>query len=158
MTAEAVIPSELVTRTDDAWAELVVTTRSRKSTEKSEFRKLCEETYQEYGGRVPLPEAKEMTVREFARSAFFSECISGRIYRSNVPDPADPEKTITIHGWWYDDGKWIGLSHDYWAGTVRYFRGALCEHQYKSLPQRWNCYHEAICVKCGHYNAYDSGD
>lgn len=162
MTTEAVTPVdtvrpvERVVLTDEEWVELVRKTRARKSNEKSEFRLLCEETYQEYGCRVPLPNVTEMTAKQFARSAFFSECIAGRIYRSGVPDPVNPEKTITIMGWWYGDGKWIGLSHDYWAGTVRYWHGFLCEHQYRSLPQRWNCYHEAICVKCGHYDAYDS--
>ena len=164
MTTEAVTSAEAspsverVVITDEEWADLVRTTRARKAYEKSEFRLRCEETYREYGCRVPLPNVTEMTVQEFARSGFFSQCIAGRIYRSDVPDPSNPGKTITIMGWWYEDGTWIGLSRDYWVGTVRYWRGCLCDHQYRGLPQRWNCYHESICVKCGHYDAYDSGD
>lgn len=162
MTAEAVTPAETVRPdarvflTDEEWADLVRKTRARKSNEKSEFRLLCEETYEKFQHKIPLPEPKELTTGQFAQSGFFSEVPEGMFYRWDVLDPANPGKTVTIQGWWFDDGKWIGLAHHYWDGTVRFFRGAICEHQYRSLPQRWNCYHEAICVKCGHYDAYDS--
>ncbi|NLX50037.1 MAG: hypothetical protein GXY82_09270 [Methanospirillum sp.] len=154
MTAEAVSPPGRVTISDEAWAELVRKTRARKATEKSEFTLRCEETYTVFGNGIPEP--TELTIAEFARSGFFSQVPAGMFYRWNVPDPATPGQTIRVQSWWFADGTWIGMAHDYWASTVRFFRGALCDHQYRSLPQRWNCYHEAICVKCGHFDAYDS--
>lgn len=156
MTAEAVTPPEKVMISDEAWAELVRKTRSRKATEKSEFRLQCEKTYETFGHGVQLPDPTEMTAGQFARSEFFGEVPQGMFYRWNVPDPANAGQTIRIQGWWFADGTWIGLAHDYWASTVRFFRGALCDHEYRSLPQRWNCYHERICVTCGHYDAVDS--
>lgn len=67
----------------------------------------------------------------------------------------DEKHMMEIRGYWFHDGSGVGMSFDYWAGKVRWFRFSLCEHENEVIGSS-NCYREYRCKKCGYEHAVDS--
>lgn len=72
---------------------------------------------------------------------------------------------VQLHYFW--DGTGVGISTDYWKGTVQYYRFG-CVHDYHELSQEecrtrniyhaGRCWHVRECSRCKHLDAIDSSD
>ena len=126
-----------------------------------------------------LPNMKEITEKDFARSTFFSytpEYIGYRQISSEsmlaaglTPDKTQNGRpTITRCQFYvFYNGTGIGMSHDYWGGKVRYFSFAVCDHVYRDpnetdfangCPRPARCFHVSVCTKCDFVSVVDSSD
>jgi len=106
----------------------------------------------------PPPNFKEITEGEFSRSYFMTyspEFVEWRQIRD------DSKKTFThqtsIHLFYYYDGTGLGIVCEFWNNKVRYFKFALCEHEYTEENIRM-CLHKYTCKKCGYSKTVDSSD
>ena len=82
----------------------------------------------------------------------------------NLPDE---KYTLSIHCFGSEDGTGFAISTNYWAGKIRYFSFAGCEHEFRTPTREecaehhdypGNCYHVYICDKCGYWYSVDSSD
>jgi hypothetical protein len=124
----------------------------------------------EWGGyNHPPPGFTEITAEEFAQSGFFTWCKEGVEFRQIMSDNVDPKKLLSpIKGclsitlFYMNHGDNYGICSDYWDKKVRYFKFAVCFHEYQEISSAeagkpaFNCYHYCKCSKCGHQWEYDS--
>ena len=113
----------------------------------------------------PLPNMKEMTEKEFAQSMFFTYTPDYHFYRQinrveKLPlglAPGPKGGGLHVHCYVFFDKTGIAFASDYWAGKVRYFHFAVCEHEFteKNIGR---CLHKYTCVKCGFNKEVDSSD
>ena len=104
----------------------------------------------------------EVTEKEFAQSGFFTYPFEANEYRQLLYDQNGKPLTkdtpiLSIRLFFHSDNQGFGMSTDYWAGKVRYFRFG-CEHEYEHTKKLGNCYNQYTCKVCGHVNAVDSSD
>ncbi len=111
------------------------------------------------------PNFREITEKEFAQSKFFIYSPDFWEYRQ-ISKREDCEKfkwgkeqgsyIFSLRMAYFFDGTGIALEHDYWAGTVRYFSFAICDHEKREQRNVGNCLNEYTCVACGYKETVDS--
>jgi hypothetical protein len=104
------------------------------------------------------PNLKEITQLEFCQSMFFSygaEHIESR----QVIDKSKGFNSKMTELWlyWYYDHSGVAIEHDYWKGTLKFFKFTLCEHDYKET-NLGRCFNRLTCQKCGFSQDIDSSD
>ena len=131
------------------------------------------------GYNDPLPNMREITEKEFAQSHFFSYDAVGYGHKQILPTPlrkAGVEPATNGHHdcmtsvkyFVYHDGTGVAMTSDYWAGKVRYFHFAVCDHEMvelsgaecdaKGIQHYGRCWHVRECKKCGYVQSSDSSD
>lgn len=115
----------------------------------------------------PLPNMKEISEKEWAQSFFFQYAAECRGYRqiSNIEEliavgirPAESGGRpcmMPIHWYAFFDKTGIAFFSDWWAGKVRIFKFAVCEHAYTE-KNIGHCLTRYTCSKCGHSKDIDS--
>jgi hypothetical protein len=111
------------------------------------------------------PNFREITEEDFAKSKFFTYSPDFWEYRQ-ISRREDYEKfkwgteqrsyVFSLRMAYFFDGTGIALEHDYWAGKVRYFSFAVCEHKEREQRNVGNCLNEYTCVACGYKETIDS--
>lgn len=107
------------------------------------------------------PNFTEITSEEFAQSGFFTWCKTSMEFRQIDPTRIDPTKLLSpvksflsISLFFMNHGDNYGITNDYWAKKVRYFKFADCFHEWKEISPAeaggpaYNCYHYYKCSKC----------
>jgi hypothetical protein len=129
-------------------------------------KKVSEEFLAKYGkdGELP-PNFREISEKEFAQSKFFVYSPEFWEYRQ-ITKAEDYKKfkwgdeqrsyVFSLRMAYFFDGTGIALEHDYWAGKVRYFSFAVCEHKERKQRNVGNCLNEYTCVACGFAETVDS--
>lgn len=118
-----------------------------------------EEHEKKWGGYNDAPpNMVEITPEEFAQSGFFTWCHTARENRQVCDRNNRSKPMMPLMLFYMNHGDNYAMSHDYWAKKVRYFKFALCYHDYKEIApsQPWACWHTEKCTKCGHTWSYDS--
>jgi hypothetical protein len=127
------------------------------------------------GYNDPLPNMKELSEHDFARSCFFTYCHVGLETRQPVWDRKPNQEFSTKNLFsligFYTNSPYVSgyvMSADYTSGKVRYFSFTRCNHSYTELSydeckergiyHAGRCYHVSACSKCGFVNAVDSSD
>jgi hypothetical protein len=123
-----------------------------------------------YGETNELPpNFKEITEADFAKSIFFIHSPDFWEYR-HITSPKDIKKFkwgakgkelsthFTLRLAYFYDGTGFAIAHDYWAGRVRYFSFAVCEHKEKTCRNVGNCLNTYTCKACGFTETIDSSD
>lgn len=118
-----------------------------------------------------LPNLVELTTEEFVQSGFFIWSVTGMESRQIDPVQLNkakligkPFKNLTSARIFFvssPNENGFVMIHDYWDGTVRYFKFSKCEHEYVEVTGKngkpvWNCYHYYKCKKCGIEHEVDS--
>jgi hypothetical protein len=122
---------------------------------------------------------KEISEKEYAQSMFFSYTPEFMSYKQILEFPVDCDAStvskwearikksgcLQMHLFHFHDGTGIGLSADFWAGKISYFRFG-CKHSYRELSVEecldrkifhgGACYHVSECSLCKYVNAVDS--
>jgi len=111
------------------------------------------------------PNFREITEKEFAQSKFFVYFPEFWEYRQ-ITKKEDFEKfkwgneqrshVFSLRMAYFFDGTGVALEHDYWAGKVRYFAFAVCEHNERTQRNVGNCLNEYTCAACGYVETIDS--
>lgn len=114
------------------------------------------------------PGLTEITAEEFAQSGFFTWCKVGQEFRQ-VCRGIDQTKMLTpfpdmlsLTMFYMNHDANFAIAQDYWGKKVRYFKFAVCYHDWKEITaaeagkRAMNCYHYCKCSKCGASHEYDS--
>ncbi len=84
-----------------------------------------------------------------------------QVVMRGLPDDRNPEGRDYYHNLnleWFHDGNGSAYTFDYWAGKMRYFFFATCEHTMAHVSRDGNCLNTYRCTKCGYTNQVDSSD
>lgn len=123
-----------------------------------------------YGGYGKLPpNFREITEKEFAQSKMFVYSPEFEEFRQiNDPEAVKRFKwgelgrerscVFDMRMLYFYDGTGVAMVGDYWAGRVRYFSFAVCEHKNKTEEEIGNCLHTYTCTECGFKETIDSSD
>jgi len=98
---------------------------------------------------------EEITIEEFARSRFFTECIIAHQYKQVVLDPDKGQEGVRCFV--FIDGGGFALAGEYWEKRLRIFRFG-CDHEMEFQEQLGRCYRRYRCKKCGYTQDIDSSD
>jgi hypothetical protein len=101
------------------------------------------------------PNWREITLEDFAKSKFF---MYYPVYNEVRQMLAPGQPMVRAQLFWYHDESGIALVNDFWAGTVKYFAFATCEHELVVIGRPYNCFTEYTCTKCDWKTAVDSSD
>jgi hypothetical protein len=114
-----------------------------------------------YGTVKGLPaNFREVDEAEFVKNAmrriYTPQRIEYRQFHALRKDHPELPGDLQLH--WYHNGKGDATYLDYWAGKVRFFLFAECEHEMKHTRNLGRCFNEYTCSKCGYVEQIDSGD
>lgn len=98
---------------------------------------------------------KEITELEFARSSFFSYCITK--VESRQMRIADDQPLLDVRLFYMNDNTQFAMGHNSRTGKVTYYRFG-CEHEYVETNNYAKCLHNYKCKKCGYETEIDSSD
>lgn len=120
-----------------------------------------------WGDPFPYEQAEELSEGEFWYAwGMWAETTDTPPVYLQLHDP----ELQTAFIWPDGDGNWLVSGPDKREGwevypsrligwkKMRYFRLYACRHDFEELPQKYNCYHEYRCKKCGHTYAVDTSD
>jgi hypothetical protein len=84
------------------------------------------------------------------------------IDKTKLLDPKWDCSGITL--FYMNHGDHYGIANDYWGKKVRFFKFALCFHEWQPISATeagkpaFNCYNYYKCNKCGAQHEQDSSD
>ena len=103
------------------------------------------------------PNWEELIEAQFVNSSFFIYSPTYRQFRQMMRRDGKPAPFIQANLYIYDDGSGFAISADREHNTVRYYKFAVCEHDYE-VQHRHKYEHTYTCKKCGHSYIQDSSD
>lgn len=103
------------------------------------------------------PNWEELSEAEFSHSRFFIYSPTYRDFRQMIRRNGKPAPFIEANLYIYNDGSGYAISADRKQGKVRYYKFAVCEHDYEVQHGR-KYEHIYTCKKCGHSYIQDSSD
>lgn len=121
-------------------------------------------TFEGHYNHLPSDNFRIISEEEFAQSKFFTYNPEAYDYRQVCPENLTEdvkkqigERMLTVKLYFYHDGEGLGISSDFWAGKVYYFRFEACDHNYKGTTIG-KCLTRYECSKCGYTQQIDSSD
>lgn len=115
------------------------------------------------------PNFREVTEAEFSKSWFFTYPSDIREYRQMIRDSEGKplQSVLFVTLFMMSDGSGFGLSRDYYAEKVKFYKFEVCQHDWRPMTddemrerglRRMSCQHESVCSKCGYVRIVDSSD
>jgi hypothetical protein len=109
------------------------------------------------------PNFKEITEKEFAQSFLWNWApakqerrqISREELRGCGIEHPPNQGMLGVLMFWHADKTGVAMSADWWAGKLRFFKFAVCLHDFTG-EKLGNCYYRHTCKKCGYSHTVDS--
>ena len=127
---------------------------------KPDYEKLIEDEKIVGGYNSFPPNMKKVTMKEFVQSKFFHWDAKKSDWRQvTEKHPIFNPKGGFFHLmiFWYYDGTYVAMHDDFWAGTIDYYNGCICEHDNEAVTIG-RCLTRYTCKKCGFVEEVDSSD